>query len=102
VILHLDASFSPDGKTIASASSDTTIKLWQWDGTLIATLNAHTDTVHSVSFSSDSKWLVSTGCRSTCFAMGCVRYEFAGFAREGMQSDPRLFANSIKNFKKIM
>jgi WD40 repeat protein len=24
-------SFSPDGKTIASASSDNTIKLWNWD-----------------------------------------------------------------------
>ena len=38
--------FSPDGSTILSGSSDKTLKLWRTsDGSLINTLNAHTDWV---------------------------------------------------------
>ncbi|MCY7275458.1 MAG: TIR domain-containing protein, partial [Phormidesmis sp. CAN_BIN44] len=39
------ASFSPDGQTIATASGDRTIKLWKRDGTLLHTLEGHTDGV---------------------------------------------------------
>jgi WD40 repeat protein len=62
---HLDAvssiSFSPDGKTIASASSDTTIRLWNLDEQSIKTLRRHTGRVYHVSFSLDGKMLVSSG-----------------------------------------
>ena len=62
---HLDivngVSFSPDGKLIASASSDNTVKIWRRDGTLIATLKGHLDSVIDVAFSSDGRLIASVG-----------------------------------------
>ena len=43
-------NFSPDGKIIASASKDNTIKLWQWDGQLLQTLPEPQNGLFSVSF----------------------------------------------------
>ena len=56
-----DVSFSPDGQTIATASWDKTIKLWQRDGTLLGTLTGHSGWVMSVSFSPDGQTIASTG-----------------------------------------
>uniref|UniRef100_UPI0039C62CDB nSTAND1 domain-containing NTPase n=1 Tax=Scytonema sp. PCC 10023 TaxID=1680591 RepID=UPI0039C62CDB len=60
---HSDAvigvSFSPDGKTVASASSDNSIKLWSSDGRLLKTLNGHSAGVIGVSFSPDGKTVAS-------------------------------------------
>ncbi|MBW4623147.1 MAG: caspase family protein [Cyanosarcina radialis HA8281-LM2] len=58
-------SFSPDGQTLASASSDSTIKLWRPDGTLLKTLQGHTKDVHSVSFSPDGQLIASASSDST-------------------------------------
>ena len=45
--------FSPDGSTILSGSRDKTLKLWRTrDGSLINTLNGHTNTVTTTSLSS--------------------------------------------------
>ncbi|WP_413175072.1 eIF2A-related protein [Anabaena azotica] len=52
-------NFSPDNSLIASASADTTIKLWHLDGSLMKNLSGHTDVVNSVSFSPDSKIIIS-------------------------------------------
>jgi WD40 repeat protein len=56
-------SFSPDGQIIATASDDTTVKLWNRDGTLLKTLKGHSLSVKSVSFSPDGQIIASTDNR---------------------------------------
>jgi WD40 repeat protein len=48
------------GKTLASASWDKTVKIWQADGKLLHTLRGHTDGVWSINYSPDGKLLVSS------------------------------------------
>ena len=58
-------SFSPDGKTIVSASSDKTIKLWSLDGTPPKSFREHSGIVNSVSFSPDGQFIASASNDNT-------------------------------------
>lgn len=52
--------FSADGKTLASGSSDETVKLWDVStGTELHTLDGHSNAVESIAFSPDGKTLAS-------------------------------------------
>ncbi|BAZ49914.1 WD-40 repeat protein [Nostoc sp. NIES-4103] len=59
------ATFSPDRSLIASASADSTIKLWYPDGSEFRTLSGHEDVVNSVSFSPDGQIIASASQDNT-------------------------------------
>jgi len=59
-------SFSPDGRTLASASADNTVKLWDVAAAKeLATLAGHKDQVGHVSFSPDGRTLASASADNT-------------------------------------
>ncbi len=59
-------AFSADGHTLASASADQTVKMWDAvTGQLIRTLKGHTGPVSSVEFSPDGKGLASASADQT-------------------------------------
>ena len=53
-------TITPDGKYIASGSSDETIKLWNIEtGELVKTFEGHNDSVNSVAITPNDKYIIS-------------------------------------------
>jgi WD40 repeat protein len=91
-------AFSPDGKTLATASFDNTIKLWNpTTGNIISTLNGHQDRVWSVAFSPDGKTLATGSWDKTIklwsldldylLAKGCEHLEGYLASREELREE---------------
>ena len=78
-----DVAFSPDGKTLAMASREGTVHLWDVaTGKLLETLKGHSSAVDAVVFSPDGRTLASGGSDQT------VRLWNVETRRELMQLDP--------------
>ena len=76
-------TFSPDGKTLALASRDKTVQLWDVSsGTLLKSLAGHSSFVNAVAFAPDGRSLASGGNDQT------TRLWNAETGRELMQLDP--------------
>lgn len=70
--------FSPDGRIIASASFDKSIKLWEGkSGKYLASLRGHVQAVYQIAWSADSRLLVSGSADSTLKIWNVSKRELA-------------------------
>ena len=79
------ATFSQDGKCIASSSADGTIRIWdaQTGHSMLEPLKMHTGAVFCVAFSPDSRKIVSGGADNTILLWDVMTGEVIGRLLEG-------------------
>ncbi|WP_244329182.1 WD40 repeat domain-containing protein [Tolypothrix sp. PCC 7910] len=65
LVFPINVSFSPDGKTIATASSGGTAQLWNLQGQLLQEFKGHQEWVRGVSFSPDGKTIATASLDNT-------------------------------------
>ncbi|WP_169983960.1 BTAD domain-containing putative transcriptional regulator [Microbispora sp. H10836] len=104
-----DIEISPDGRLVASASSDRTVRLWDVRGNPVATIGDHPDHVRAVAFSPDGRRL-ATVTRSHTLTLwdtgsgrrlGTAAYQGLG-ASTDVAFDPRgrfLVATALGRFR---
>jgi WD40 repeat protein len=79
-------TFSPDGKQVASASWDRTVRFWDSaTGAALQTLEGHSDWVNTMTFSLDGKLVVSASDDDTVrlwdAATGAALQTLGGYSR---------------------
>ncbi|MDQ3830672.1 MAG: hypothetical protein M3361_15490 [Candidatus Tectomicrobia bacterium] len=80
--------FDPEGRTLASGSSDKTVKLWEVaSGKLLRTLEGHTGSVDVVAFSVDGRLLASKSRDGTLRLWSCETWETVAVIPEPTYSD---------------
>jgi hypothetical protein len=73
----LSEGFSPDGKYVVTASLDNSAIVWDTDdGALLRELRGHTSPITSVSFSSDSQYVVTAGDKTARVWEAAIGFDF--------------------------